>query len=169
MHSSFKTYDNNSYVSDATQVARVLVTRILSEVRTADSIVVNASGTTLTIIPPYPTPAAADTVVKMEYEFVENPTGTNTLTYKQTFGNGSVNNNVLMGVGDAVGIGTFNATAELLTVIEKDASGNDVTVIKQNSLGHDVVNHVTVSMLIGSGNAAYPFKVSVAPRRVQVY
>ena len=164
MHASFKTYDKNGESAEVTHTARVVITRMISEIRTADSITVNPDGTHLTIVPPVPIVVSTSTVTKIEYEFVTATTG-NTLFYKQTLGDGTVTSNVLMGPTDNVAIDRFTVTTDLLTKL--DSGGNIVNV--QDSLGNNIVRNATVSLLIGCGGEVQPHRVSVAPRRVQIF
>ncbi len=66
MHASLQNYGENMKIAQLTQTARVVLNRMMSEVRTADA--VDSASQRVTIIPPQPDPG---NITEIEYELDE--------------------------------------------------------------------------------------------------
>lgn len=143
MQSSFKTYSENDRVAQSTQAARVVLWRLISEVRTAQSITTN--GNSIRIVPPQPDPG---NVTAIEYSFTGG-----SLLYTQTVGATPLPPNTLMGATEEIHVNSFLVAAET----GEDADGNPAIV------------NVIITLLITDGVETYPHTVTVAPRRSQLF
>ena len=151
---TLKTYDANDHVAQVTQTARVVLTRMSSELRTAENVTVtpSASTTTLTIAPP----ANPENITKIEYVFTKDTsTGTpkGTLKYVRTKGGASTSCDLLTS-DDSVCLRDFVVTTQL---------GKDIH-------GLDAIVNISVNIQLDCGkDVSFPYTISVSPRRKQIY
>ena len=148
MKASMQTYDENDRLAQTTQAARVVLTRMTTEIRTANAVTAtsNADGTTATITITPPTGNAGN-VTQIRYTYRDG-----TLKYAQT-ANGTTTESVLMGADEDVHVTAVKVAEE----IGEDADGNPAVV------------NVVVTLQLTNGNVDNAHTISVSPRRVQRY
>lgn len=101
IHASLQSYTANERIASVTQASRVILSRMMSEVRAADD--VDSSGTQLTIWPP----ADGSGLQKIQYEYIDGK-----LHYRRTV-NGVQSDDILTGDGaDEIAISTFSIVRE---------------------------------------------------------
>jgi len=148
MRASMQTYTENDKLANVTQTARVVLNRMGTEIRSARS--VTATDTSVTIYPAF----VEGGVSRIEYNYSNG-----TLYYNQYSGS------------DA-------ASYALLTQTVVLTSEDDMVCIKNFAVstqtgtdhsGNPAVANVIVTIQINCGDDVYPYTISVAPRRMQVY
>ena len=166
MRATMQTYDENDRLAQVTQSARVVLTRMATEIRTAQSVETDIVKTppvggeegeiiraSIIIVPPETSgPAGTPKVTQIEYIFEDG-----TLTYKQTTqapaADPATTESVLIGADEDVHITCFRMAEDT----DLDADGNEAVV------------NVVVSMQITCGNVVNNHTITVAPRRAQRY
>lgn len=138
MHASLQNYDENTKIAQLTQTARVVLNRMMSEIRTTDA--VDSASQRVTIIPPQPDPG---NLTEIEYELDDG------VLYCRRTVNGTRTSEPLIASDDDVQVAGFTVTRE--TGID----GDEVEYTKS----------VTVQLDLQSGDNTFSVTASAYPRR----
>lgn len=141
MHASSRSYTENTKITEVTQTARFIMSKMETEIRRCED--VGISGSTLTILPLID----ASNLTKIEYEYTGG-----VLNYKRTV-NGTVTSYPLLSSTDDVKLTSFTTNL----VSGKDAAGNNCTI------------SATMKMTFVCDGNSFTVTASAAPRRNQVY
>ncbi len=136
MQGVFMSYTENEKIASVTQTARVVLHRMMREIRTADAVTSTASS--INIIPA----ANAENVEEIEYD-LEN----GALYYRQTIGGITNSTLILDSTGDVELVG--------LTVARETGMEGQVSYTKR----------VTVQFVVRAGGNVLDVTASVCPRR----
>jgi len=134
-------YTENARIAEVTQTARVVLNRMMKEIRTADA--VDTASQRVTLIPP----PNGEGVTEVEYELVDGA-----LHYRRTV-NGQQSDQVIIDSNESVRIDAFNV------VRETAVGGDDVIYTKS----------VTATLTLSSGANSFQVTASVCPRRNMTY
>jgi hypothetical protein len=136
-HAVLLNYAENTEIAEVVQAARVVLYRMMSEVRTAEAI--DSDYQRLSIIPP----ANGDGITQVEYELADG-----VLYYRRTV-SGSTSSYTLISSSDAVQVDTFTVSRE--TAVDGE--------------GMTYTRSVTARLAMRSGNNVFPVTASACPRR----
>lgn len=142
MHASLHNYSENTKIAELTQTARVVLNRMMSEVRTADA--VDSASQRVTIIPPQPDPG---NLTEIEYELDDG------VLYCRRTVSGCQTSEPLIASDEDVQVTGFSVTRE--TGID----GEEVEYTKS----------VTTQLDLQSGNSTFSVTASACPRRNMEY
>ena len=134
-------YAENEDIATTVQTARMILTKLSTEVRTAAA--VGSTDTQLTIF----TPDDGSGLQQVQYDFTGG-----TLYYRRTV-NGNTTSHVLLGAGDDATVTTFFVLRE----------------IGQDWKGFPCTKSITIRMEIQADNATFSVTVTACPRRNQDY
>ena len=137
LHGSLVSYRENEKIAETVQVARVVLNRLVSEVRTADAVDTDAQR--VTIIPP----VNAEHVTEMEYEL-----NGGVLYYRRVV-MGTQESQAFISSDENVQVEAFSVTRET------DVDGEGVTY----------TTALTVQLILRSGANSFPLTASACPRR----
>lgn len=141
MHASLMSYRENEKIAETLQVARVVLSRITSELRTAEA--VDCGSQWISIIPP----VNPENVTEIEYELDGG-----TLYYRRTVSGQEVTQAFISSDED-VQIEQFAVSSET------DVDGEGITYTKS----------LTVKMTLRSGDNRFSLTASACPRRNRTY
>ncbi len=141
LHGSLVSYRENEKIAETVQVARVVLNRLVSEVRTADA--VEYGPQRVTIIPP----VNSEHVTEIEYEL-----NGGVLYYRRVV-MGTEESQAFISSDENVQVESFNVTRET------DVDGEGVTY----------TTSLTVQLILRSGANIFPLTASACPRRNQEY
>jgi prepilin-type N-terminal cleavage/methylation domain-containing protein len=141
LHGSLVSYRENEKIAETMQVARVVLNRLVSEVRTADA--VESDSQRVTIIPP----VNPEHVTEMEYELDGG------VLYYRRVVMGTEESQAFISSDENVQVEAFNVTRET------DVDGEGVTYTAS----------LTVQLILRSGANCFPLTASACPRRNQEY
>lgn len=137
MHGVLLSYSENARIAEVVQTSRVVLHRMMSEVRTADAI--DTDYNRLSIIPP----VNGEGITQIEYQLTEG-----VLTYQRTI-NGDTSSQPLISAGENVQLLSFNVSRE--TAVDGE--------------GQTYTRSVTAQLTLKSGENAFPITASACPRR----
>jgi len=138
MHASLQNYGENMEIAELTQTARVVLNRMMSEIRTADAI--DSASQRFTIIPPQPDPGNLT-----EIEYV-------------------LDGGVLYCCRTVSG----TQTTEPLIASDEDVQVTGFTITRETDIGGDDIEYtksVTVQLDLESGGNIFSVTRSACPRR----
>ncbi len=142
MHASLHNYGENTNIAELTQTARVVLNRMMSEIRTADAI--DSASQRVTIIPPQPDPG---NVTEIEYELADG------VLYCHRTVSTTQTSHILIASNGDVQVTGFTITSE--TGID----GEEVEYTKS----------VTAKLDLKSGDSTFSVTASACPRRNMQY
>ena len=140
-HGSLLSYSENEKIAETMQVARVVLNRLVSEVRTADA--VDSDSQRVTIIPP----VNSEHITEIECELSEG------VLYYRRVVMGTQESQVFIASDENVQVESFSVTRET------DVDGEGVTY----------TTALTVQLVLRSGANRFPLTASACPRRNQEY
>ena len=141
MKGALVSYAENAKIAEVTQAARVIVNRMLTEIRTADAVVTSSQQVTIT------PPANADGVTRIIYEL-----SSGTLYYRRTV-NGSEEWNTLIASDETLKV-------QSLAVVRQTALDGD---------GQTYTTSVNARLVLQAANEPLFISASACPRRTQSY
>lgn len=141
LHGALLSYHENEKIAETMQVARVVLNRLVSEVRTADA--VDSDSGRVTIIPP----VNSEHVTEMEYEL-----NGGVLYYRRVV-MGTQESQAFISSDENVQVESFSVTRET------DVDGEGVTY----------TTSLTVQLVLRSGANRFSLTASACPRRNQEY
>ena len=142
MYASLHNYGENTEIAELTQAARVVLNRMMSEVRTADA--VDSASQRVTIIPPQPD---SGNVTEIEYE---------------------LDGGVLYCRRTVSGV----QTSESLIASDEDVEVTGFTVTRETGINGEEVEYtksVTATLDLKSGDNTFSVTASACPRRNMTY
>ncbi len=140
MHASLQNYGENTKIAELTQTARVVLNRMMSEIRTADA--VDSASQRVTVVPP----TNPEGLTEIEYELLDG------VLYCRRTVNGTQTSEPLIASDEDVRVTGFSISDETGTIVI-----DDVEVVYTKS--------VTARMDLESGGNTLSVTASACPRR----
>ena len=137
MHGVLLSYRENAKIAEVVQAARVVLHRMMSEVRTADAIDTDSSR--LSIIPP----VNAEGITQIQYQLADG-----VLTYQRTI-SGQESSQPLIATNEDVQLLNFSVSRQ--TAVDGE--------------GQTYTRSVTAQLTLKSGENVFPVTASACPRR----